>query len=307
MAKVREIRIPIVRQSTSAPWHFFAFAIALIPAAALSAAAGNKSVLISAVLSSAAAVTSLFLIRIALRKKSSLVIPIGIALGCSIAFFLPPGIPMYIAPLAVCVSAILFQMLSLQRTIRVNMGVIAIMIVLAARYALDFTVAPSADILSGTNPDKIIHAIGQALLDEGKNPYPAFSLFSIIPAAIILYAMGAINIRNIMFSLAGAVTLIAILHLTNHDILFLAGWRIGLAPFIYVLLFFSSDPLSSSRTSAGKAAASLITGAAWPLIFFISGSILLSSVSIIALNIVTPILDKVTIPRPFGPAREQRN
>ena len=306
MAKVREIQIPTARLSTSAPWHFAAFAIALIPAAAISFAAGNRFQVISAGLSSASAVLSLALMREVFKKRSLLVVPIGIALGCSVAFVIPYGAPVWISPLVVCIASVLSQLMSLQSSVRINTGIAALALALAARYALGFTVAPVPDILAGIDPDKIIHDLVNALRDEGKNAYPAYSPFALIPAAVILLAMGVIRAKSLLYTFAGSALVIAVLFLTGHEILLLAGWRIALAPFIFVSLFFFHDPLSSSKTYAGRSATSFLSGALWSLVFLQTGNVLLATASILAINLSTPLIDKITVPRPFGPVEAKK-
>ena len=306
MGKVREIRIPMAKLSTSAPWHFAAFAIALIPAAAISFAAGNRFQVISAGLSSVSAVLSLAIMKEVFRKRNFLVVPIGIALGCSVAFIIPKGAPIWISPLIVCIASVVSQLMSLQSSVRINMGLVALALALAARYALGFALAPVPDILSGIDPDKITHDIVSALLDEGKNAYPAYSPFALIPAAAILLAMGVVRAKSLLYTFAGAALVIAVLFLTGHEILLLAGWRIALAPFIFVSLFFFHDPLSSSKTYAGRSATSFLSGALWSLIFLKTGNVLLATASILAVNLSTPLIDKITVPRPFGPVESKK-
>ncbi|HEY1405519.1 MAG TPA: hypothetical protein VF857_02820, partial [Spirochaetota bacterium] len=98
MTKVRAISAPVIRLTRSAPWIFLSTSWALIPAATICGIGGNHTLFIRIAISVASAIAALFLTRTILKRDRSLIIPIGISLGCSISFALPATLPLYVAP-----------------------------------------------------------------------------------------------------------------------------------------------------------------------------------------------------------------
>jgi Na+-translocating ferredoxin:NAD+ oxidoreductase RnfD subunit len=301
----RENILPTIRPALSSPFIFCITALSLIPGLILIAFFYDTTALIGGIAGIASAIVALFLMRLILSKDRSLVLPVGFASGIIFSASIPVELSVYIPSVCITAAILLTQLLHLIRVrIRFSISAIAIAIYLAimlikggavvsAPYHLPFFI-PEPSLTGKKGLLDLISALSM------NGIFPAQGIIPMLLAIPVMVISGIVRKRHLIMSVIGGAMIFAIMTFAIHQKLEWTTLVYAAFCLLFASIYLMGDPLSSARSNIGKIILFFLFGAIWMTLYYFTFNPLVASLSSIGTSLLTPAVNLLTRPKPFG-------